>query len=488
MEEKIKPTAFLVQCLSSLFIALLTSVTGFVYAWPSYTLENFVSNNTVLSSPMDTLEISLLGSLTNIGALVTTPFCGYIMDRIGRKHAAMLFGLPSVISWSIISLTRNVPLILVAVGLAGVGAAGQAVSSVYISEISQDSIRGFLTSITVSAYFLGLLFSYILGGHLRYEHVIYVHLAVSMLYILLVSMLKESPVSLMHRGKEKEAAQSVAFYRRVDVTAKEVEIELTKIRIQLDPKIIDKLQTDCGDNSASEHLMELKLENAPQLNRETGWKFLMKSDTSKRALVSVLTLMGVSILMGSVVLQVYAEPLFKRAVPSMNSNQCSIYLALDYSIASVLCGFMLDKVGRKVLMTWTSVGSGVMTLMLGAQLIRAWVPQWATAALIYGFCFIYNLGASVVPFVYTAEVFLPEVRGLGNSMSTGCMWIMNFITLMVFNPIVKLIGLGPIFCGFSTICFLGAAYSHFCLPETKGLSADEIQLLFQGKRKIRNNT
>jgi hypothetical protein len=67
------------------------------------------------------------------------------------------------------------------------------------------------------------------------------------------------------------------------------------------------------------------------------------------------------------------------------------------------------------------------------------------------------------------------------------MWITNFITLIVFNPIVEMIGLGTVFCGFSVICFVGAAYSHFLLPETKGLSADAIQLLFQKKRKGRGN-
>jgi MFS family permease len=79
-------------------VALLPALTGFIYAWPSYTLANFVSNETVLSAPMTTLEISLLGSLTNIGGLIVTPFCGFVSDAIGRKYAAMLFGLPSVVS------------------------------------------------------------------------------------------------------------------------------------------------------------------------------------------------------------------------------------------------------------------------------------------------------------------------------------------------------------------------------------------------------
>jgi hypothetical protein len=60
-------------------------------------------------------------------------------------------------------------------------------------------------------------------------------------------------------------------------------------------------------------------------------------------------------------------------------------------------------------MTASSIGSGILALFLGLQLKFHWAPNWVTVILIYGYCFIYNLGACVVPFVLTAEVFLPGV-------------------------------------------------------------------------------
>lgn len=67
------------------------------------------------------------------------------------------------IGWSIISLTNYTPLIIIAMGITGIGAAGQVVSAVYITEIAQDSIRGMLTMTCVTMYFAGLLFSYAIG-------------------------------------------------------------------------------------------------------------------------------------------------------------------------------------------------------------------------------------------------------------------------------------------------------------------------------------
>ncbi|XP_045762831.1 facilitated trehalose transporter Tret1-like [Maniola jurtina] len=484
--EKVKPTAFLIQGMSTLIIAYLTSLTGLVYAWPSYTMEIFKSNSTVLSTPMSLTEISLLGSLPNIGALVATPFCGYAVDKFGRKYSAMLFGLPYVIAWAVIAVTDSVYLVLFSIGFAGVGAAGQGISSIYISEICQDSIRGALTSTTVSGFFLGLLFSYALGGYLSYQQVLYVHLSLSVLYIMLLMLLKESPVFLLKIGKEKEAAESIAFYRRVEVTSKEVEIDIKKIYLQLDPRIEKILQEN--DTETTKELLE-KSQNKTtvpktEVAQETPWRFLKRSESSKRALLAVLIVMAVVIFMGSIVLQVYAESLFKEALPTMNPNTCSIWLAVVYLLASLVCAMMLDKFGRRSLMTITSILSGIFNILLGSQLHMRWAPHWFTAFVIYAYSFVYNLGAGVVPFVLTAEVFLPEVRGLCNSLTMVCMWIVNFITLIIFNPLVEELGLGPTFYIFAVVCFAGAAYSHFCLPETKGLPADKIQLLFMKKEKL----
>lgn len=74
-------------------------------------------------------------------------------------------------SWAIIAVTSEVYLVLLAVTLAGVGVAGQNVSLIFISEICHDSIRGGLTAASASAYFLGILISHVLGGHLTYMQV-----------------------------------------------------------------------------------------------------------------------------------------------------------------------------------------------------------------------------------------------------------------------------------------------------------------------------
>ncbi|KAJ8709995.1 hypothetical protein PYW07_009361 [Mythimna separata] len=476
--DKVTVRGFLVQGVATLAIAYLTTLTGLVFSWPSYNVANFMTNDTVLSEPMSSVHVSLLGSLTNIGALLVTPFCGYIVNGLGRKYSAMLFGLPFVLCWTIISVTNSVPWILTAMALAGLGIAGQMISSIYISEISQDSIRGSMMSTVVSLYFLGLLVSYVFGGQFNYNVVVYIHLSMSILYMVMLALLKESPVFLMQKGREREAAESIAFYRQVRVTSKVVEVELSKIRLQLDPRLEKILEGD-DDPIVTKELIQ----TPPPALKLSEWQFLKQSQTSIRALKTSLACMATMILMGNIALQVYAETLFKEALPLMDSNQCSIFLAIDLLVASITCTFVIDKFGRKFLMISTSSLASVCTMLLGTQIQWHWAPHWFTALIIYLYSFIFNVGVAVVPYVLSAELFVPEVRGLCGSIVMACSWAMNFVTMVIFTPVVEEVGFAPLFYAFSVVGFVGAGYCVYFLPETKGLSIDAIQALFVKKTK-----
>lgn len=121
-------------------------------------------------------------------------------------------------------------------------------------------------------------------------------------------------------------------------------------------------------------------------------------------------------------------------------------------------------------------------MLLGSQLHLHYAPHWFSAFALYAFSFTINFGCAAIPHVVTAEVFLPEVRGFGNSCVMACRWIAMFLVLIIFTPLVETFGLGITYCFFSVVCFITAAFSHFYLPETKGLSVDEIQKLFVKER------
>lgn len=76
--------------------------------------------------------------------------------------------------------------------------------------------------------------------------------------------------------------------------------------------------------------------------------FSEQSPSSTRAFILSLIVMAIMVLMGNMPLQVYAENVFREAAPSFDANKCSIWLAVDFVAATVMCSLVVDRLGRKV--------------------------------------------------------------------------------------------------------------------------------------------
>lgn len=139
------------------------------------------------------------------------------------------------ISWTLMSTFPTVAILLVAIFISGLGNCLFVVVPVYVSEICHKSIRGTMTSGCIVFYGIGIMVSYILGGYLEYDTMKYVCLSNSIIGLLAMLIVKESPTYLMKKGLEKEAANTIAFYRSVGPDSKEVLQEMEEIRRALNP-------------------------------------------------------------------------------------------------------------------------------------------------------------------------------------------------------------------------------------------------------------
>ncbi|GBP78767.1 Facilitated trehalose transporter Tret1 [Eumeta japonica] len=447
-----------------------------LFTWPSSTINNFKSNETVLPHVMESYEVALLGSVASVGALVGTPLFGYLLDNIGRKYSCVAAGIPFLIGWSLIAAFNKVEIVLFAVFVAGIGAASGLITPVFASEICQESLRGVMTIGTVIFYNLGVLLSYLLGGHLSYYNYVYVQLTLSAIYILMASFLKESPVYLMCKGLEEEAAKSIGFYRSSKPDSKEVLEELNNIK-----RILEQ---EC-DGMPEKEKLKSDVKAKPKENI-SPLKYLMKSQPSRRALAVCLIMITSANWMGILVVMVYAEPLFREAVPNVAPTLCTAVLAVVIIAATTTSASLANKAGRKVIMLYSAGGSAVVTFLLATQLHLKWGPHILTAVFIYVFCFVYGIGAGAIPYILFCEVFVPEVKSFCSMLIMEWSWMSSFFVLLIFNPLVEIMGLGPVFYIFSVICVCTAVFCYYFQPETKGLPVDDIQILFTTKRK-RNN-
>ncbi|CAH2097910.1 unnamed protein product [Euphydryas editha] len=209
-----------------------------------------------------------------------------------------------------------------------------------------------------------------------------------------------------------------------------------------------------------------------------------KSHTTQRGLLVCIALYTASIFQGLIVVQVYAGPLFQKALPSMSSTVATVVLALVSISAGLVAAYLIDIIGRRPLMIYGSIATGLFCIMSGSQMQLNWGPNWLTAIFIYLYCITYTFGAGTVPFVIVPEVFMPEIKSLASMIAMEWAFVCMFVALFIFNPLINSIGLAAVFYIFAISCFLSATFCFYYLPETKGLAVDEIQKQLKRPRPI----
>lgn len=120
---------------------------------------------------------------------------------MGRKNALYIVVMPSIFSWLIIVYAQTPILIIISRILMGLMGGGIfAVIPNYISEISDDKVRGRLGSFLVLSCNFGVLFAYICGDYADYRTVPWLLIPPSLAFMILFARVPDSPSILMKRG------------------------------------------------------------------------------------------------------------------------------------------------------------------------------------------------------------------------------------------------------------------------------------------------
>ncbi|KAI5636350.1 sugar transporter domain-containing protein [Phthorimaea operculella] len=475
------------QLFTSFVASFGTLLIGFFYAWPSYTMELFTSSNTsLLSSPMTELEVSLVGSLPSLGAIIGTLLVIPIIDNIGRQKGGIVLSLFYPIAWSIIYLSSSSTLILVASFIMGIGGgAFLTYSHIYIFEIVQDSIRGSLIVAPICFLCFGTLVSNISGWFLSYKTIILINITLSVINLLMFTFIKDSPVYLIKKGRFKAARQAISVYRggSYDTISQEIsrlkglitpaDVELSALK-DLKEKGITEAEKEVLHPVAS-----LNKEDDPQMS---ALKFLYLSPSSRRAFIICNIHTTLQACMHVIPVLIYANPIFTEAAPDLSSNFCSVLFSATLLGGMVVSGLITDLVGRRFLLIGSSILVAVCTGSVAFLMQTKLAPAWINAVIILFYCFIFNCGAGSMPFVLIGESFIPKVLGLVTMIATEWIWLVNFFVITAFPPAVRLIDVHGIFYFYAAVATLNAALAFVWVPETKGLSIEQIQDAYVKRR------
>lgn len=94
---------------------------------------------------------------------------------------------------------------------------------------------------------------------------------------------------------------------------------------------------------------------------------------------------------------------------------------------------------------------------------------------LYISCFAFSWGPG--SWTLIAEIFPLSIRAKGTSISASSNWMNNFAVAFVTPPMLDGLRWGT-FIFFSAWCLIGGLFVIFFLPETKGKTLEEMDLIF----------
>jgi len=184
----------------------------------------------------------------------------------------------------------------------------------------------------------------------------------------------------------------------------------------------------------------------------------------------------------------YAPEILERAgLAAQESLFSSISIGIVNLIFTFVGVWLIDRLGRKQLMKIGSIGYIISLGMVGWCFYSG-----ASSVLLLTFILVFiashAIGQGAVIWVFISEIFPNKIRAFGQSWGTGTHWVFAaLITLL--TPIFLDADKGifkdnpwPIFMFFAGMMVLQLLFVLFMMPETKGISLEELSDKLSGKK------
>jgi sugar porter (SP) family MFS transporter len=153
----------------------------------------------------------------------------------------------------------------------------------------------------------------------------------------------------------------------------------------------------------------------------------------------------------------------------------SVGVGLVNLVFTMLGLYLIDRLGRKILMLIGSIGYIISLVSVAAAFYLNHVGGMMVPLLLFLFIASHAIGQGAVIWVLISEVFPNSVRAYGQSLGASTHWIMAAIITTLFPILAVKIGPGPIFAFFAFMMVLQLLWVIFIMPETKGKSLEELE-------------
>ncbi|XP_054716952.1 facilitated trehalose transporter Tret1-like [Uloborus diversus] len=399
-------------------------------------------------------QVSWIGSLLPLSAILGGIVAGYFSDKIGRKGVMMALSVLQLAGWLLITYATSLEYVYAGRALTGI-CCGLicVVTPMYIVEIAIPKLRGNLGCRFQLYICGGVILMALLGKFFSWRWVAAASAIFSVFAPFTMLFLPESPQWLFMKGKQEEAVMAMRFF--YGKSSEETAILFHE-----------------GQTSDSKQKFTMK--------------DIIKPAIYKPALLAI-ALLFFQQFSGSNAILYYTVSIFKESSSSIDPTNANAFVALFMFLFTLLSTFLMDKLGRKILLFISvlvmcivlNIFSTFLYLSRNNPALKSsygWLPLLCLIVYISAF----SLGMGPIPWLMMSEMSPNYARGVICGLGTACSWTFVFIITKTFIYLEKSIQAYGAYWLYSSFCFLCCVFTIFLLPETKGKTNEEIQLGFAG--------
>ncbi|KAH9474988.1 putative quinate permease [Psilocybe cubensis] len=432
------------------------------------------TKNTGRVNAVSSNVVSVLQAGAFFGALGSAP----ISSKIGRRMTLFGFSIIFCVGAILTTVAHNLGEIYAGRVISGVGVGAiSAVAPAYVSECSPKDVRGRITGLFQIMVAFGVMISYFVnfgvGIHEANSPNVWkipfgFQLVPAGIMVLGLLSVKESPRYLASVGRNEEALQNLAYLRRDRTDSIDVLHEMAEI----EAAIFEEKESRKG----------LGLKEA----------FFGKGNFVR--FVIAFFIFFLQQWAGQNTVNYYAPQIFASIGFTARKNSLlasGIYGVVKLVATSLFIFFGVETLGRRISLFISAMGMGTLFFIIGAILKTHPPPasdantvvsdpppaSKAMAAMLYIYVCFYSMGWGPLPWVYVSDIFPTRTRHFGLALASASQWLWNFVVSKVSPTLNTNLGY-KMFLMFATINVGGMAVFSLLIPETKGRSLEEMDVIF----------
>uniref|UniRef100_A0A1A7YT84 Major facilitator superfamily (MFS) profile domain-containing protein n=1 Tax=Iconisemion striatum TaxID=60296 RepID=A0A1A7YT84_9TELE len=462
-------TPYLLYCMCTAVIGSLQFGynTGVINA-PEQKLRDFFQDvyleryGSPLTPEATTLMWSFAVAIFSVGGMVGSFSVGSMVNRFGRRKSMLISNVLALLGGGLMglsSLSRSFEMVVIGrlvIGLFCGLCTG--LTPMYVGEISPTALRGAFGTLHQLGVVIGILVAQIfgleslLGSSNLWPLLLALTILPAILQTIMLPFCPESPRYLLIVLKQEEEAR----------------------------KALVRLH---GREDVSDDIQEMKEEGVKMATEKKATVLeLFRSPVYRQPIIIAIVLQLSQQLSGINAVFYYSTGIFKTAGVTQ-PIYATIGAGVVNTVFTVVSLFLVERAGRRTLhligLAGMAFSALIMTISLSLVKTNESLSYLAIVA-VFAFVASFEMGPGPIPWFIVAELFSQGPRPAAMAVAGCSNWTANFLVGLGFPRLEELCG-PYVFLIFMVLLILFFIFTYLKVPETKGLTFDQITDGFANK-------